>query len=226
MVQPVPFSIPVHSKWVPACLDRILDKKVAGAALSCLEKLVDWICSMIYGPYRTLYQAKLQRVHLFSDKLAKVIDCTMKGIAAIHVSKHVNLLGDINLVIHQLDFITLNNKKVYFHQNPAIETIFSRATFTDYVVVKDAPQKGPSWIQIIEQETQRPRKDKPIVNEWFVDTEQPVVFQLRLGRLALFNEPILLVEAAPPAEPRRAEPRREETAPAESQRTESRAAAV
>ncbi len=208
MVQPVQFSIPVHSKWVPACLDRILDRKVAGAALSCLEKLVDWICSIICCPYRTLYQAKLQRFHLFSDKIAKLIDCTTRGIAAIHVSKKVNLLGDLNQVVHQLDYITLKNKKVYFHQNPAIEFTFSRAAFTDYVVVKDAPQKGPSWIQIIEQETQRPRKNKPIVNEWFVNTEQLVALQVRLGHLALFNEPVLLVEGAPAAaEPAPAEPR-------------------
>jgi len=50
MAQPVQFAIPVHSKWVPECLDRILDKKVSGAALSCIEKLVDWICSVIYCP--------------------------------------------------------------------------------------------------------------------------------------------------------------------------------
>lgn len=152
-------SFPVESNFVPSCLEYIIDKKVAGIALNLLEELVDCICSWFYCPYNMLYQEKIARVHLFSDQITHLYDCTKKAVASIE-HDWAN------------DFITLHKTKVYFNLNPNIDVIFSKQTFTDYVVVCDDERRRAGWYRIIEQGLPQKANLKPMEKSWQVNTNQ------------------------------------------------------
>lgn len=157
MTQAIVASIPVESRLVPSCLESIIDTKVRGAALNFLQKLVDWFFTWFYCPYHSLYTAKLARVHPFSDGVVKLYDSTKQGIGGIDFE-----WGN--------DFITLNERKVFFNLNPHIESVFSRQYFTDYVAIKDDEKRRAGWFQIIEQEISRPNNPKPMEKSWMVNT--------------------------------------------------------
>lgn len=191
MTQAIQFTIPVHSKWVPNCMERLIDKQIGGVALSTLEKLIDWVMKRLYCPYQTLYKEKMGRIHYFSDKEAQLFDCTTDRIAGIRHPKEG---------VPPCDFITLREKKVYFHQNPRILTIFSKKAFTDYMIVKDAPERGAGWCKITEHETVRPEADKPEIHEWFVDTATHNRLVVDIGQIRICGEQVYLVENAPKME--------------------------
>ncbi|MES2274125.1 MAG: hypothetical protein V4487_08025 [Chlamydiota bacterium] len=171
MTQPVMFiSIPLHSKWVPACLEKIIDKKINRIALNCLERLLDFLCSKLYFPYRRLLAAKLARIHLFSDKTTKLFDATAQGIAGIKAKNQAHLIdgGDIRIT----DYVTLNRKRVFFDPDPGRLMIFSHEAYTESVYVSDAEEKGPGWYRIAELALGRPDNPRPMPKTWFVNTNQ------------------------------------------------------
>lgn len=170
MTQAIVASIPIDSRFVPSCLETIIDKKVSGVALNFLEKLVDCLFTWFYCPYHSLYQAKTARVHFFGDGEAKLYDTTKQGVGAIERNGS----------------ITLNERKVFFNLNPNIESVFSRQAFTDYVVIKDDEKRRPGWFQIIEQEISRPNNPKPMEKSWTINTN-------RFGQI-LGQENVYLVE--------------------------------
>ncbi len=161
----IAITIPLHSRWVPSYLEKIIDKRVRDTALSCLEKLVDWIASRLYCPYRRLLDAKLERVHLFSDAKAKLYDCTEQGIAQVKTRPHLRA-GEIPF----RDDIMFLGLKVVFPQPPGFELVFAREGFSDYVVVKDGENRQ---IQILEQEIPRPEAPHHAqVNRWRVNLQE------------------------------------------------------
>lgn len=157
-------ALPVESRFVPSCLETLVDKKVAGIALNLLERLVDWICSWIYCPYYNLYKEKMARVHLFNDQVTPLFDSTKEGIANIEY-EWVN------------DSITLRDRRVCFNPIPHLEVVFSRMNFTDYVVIQDDDRRRPGWVKIIEQELPRPSNPKPMEKYWVVNTNELHQFQ-------------------------------------------------
>lgn len=53
-------NLPVQPAcWMPGCLLTLIEKKVNGIALSCLEKFVDWLCTYLWCGYDQFYQARL-----------------------------------------------------------------------------------------------------------------------------------------------------------------------
>ena len=196
MASSVNFDIPVHSSWVPRCFERIIDKKVRGVALNCLEKFVDWLATCLYRPYSNLYRDKLERIHFFSDGLAKLYDLTKEGIAGIRNQPIFPQPGAF-----EFDFITLKGVRVFFNRVINHVTAFAREQFTDYVVVRDGP--APDQVVIHEQETARHVQVPPAVNEWTVDLNE-VHLDLRVevgeeGNIVRHNESSYLAEALPPA---------------------------
>lgn len=155
MTQAIVASFSIESRWVPSCLETLIDKKVAGAALNFLQKLIDWFFSWFYCPYHSFYLEKAARVHAFNDGEVKLFDATKQGIGGINHN-----------------FITINGRKVLFNPNPHIETLFSRRTSTDYVVIRDDEKRRAGWFQIIEQEISRPGNPKPMEKLWLVNTNQ------------------------------------------------------
>ncbi len=174
MTQVIIAAFPVESRFVPSCLECLIDKKVAGIALNLLERLVDWICSWIYCPYNSLYQAKLSRVHRFSDEITTLLDSTKQAIARIEFD-------------WKNDYISLHDKRVVFNQIPNVEIVFSSQSFTDYVVVKDDENRRPGWYKIVEQEAPRPGNLIPMEKFWMVNTNQ-------LHQFARGTDPIYLAE--------------------------------
>jgi len=165
MTQAVSISIPVHSPWVPRALEAIIDKKVQGIALNCLDQLVDWSCTVFYWPYRILSEEKMSRVHYFSDYLAKMYDCTKNGIAGMLVQYSMSLTQGRIL---PSDSITLYGDKVHLHENPFIHCLFSRRAHTDYVVVRDL---NDHEIEILEQETPRSPDTRGLIHRWTLDLD-------------------------------------------------------
>ena len=154
-------ALPVESRFVPGCMESILDKKVAKTALNILERLIDWIASRIYCPYNNLYQAKLARIHRFSDT-TPLLDSTKQGIATIdRDGGH--------------DCINLHNNKVCFWPNPHTERVFSRSAYISYIVVQDDGRSG--WYKITEHELARPGNERPMAKYWFINTNQFHQFQ-------------------------------------------------
>lgn len=176
MTQSIVSSLPVDSRFVPSCLESIIDKKVRKVALNLLEKIVDWLFTWFYCPYHSLYKKKMARVHLFSDSITPLFDATRRGIAGI--CRH-----------QQRDYISLNNRKVYFSPNPNIEIHFSRQAYTDYVVVRD-DRRRPGYFHITEQELSRPGNRNPMEKTWAVNTRdvfpdgpnQPTVHRIEQPR--------------------------------------------
>jgi hypothetical protein len=150
MTQAILASFPVESRFVPGCLESIIDAKVQGKALNVLQRLVDWICSWLYCPYKNLYRAKMERVHPLADKEVKLYDLTKHGVGGV-----------------ESDFVTIQGRRIFFNDNPLIGTVFSRRAFTDFLVLKDGGR--PGWFQIIEQEVARPSNPRPMEKSWFVN---------------------------------------------------------
>lgn len=189
MAQPVSFTIPVHSNWVPTYLESILDKRISRTALTYLETFVDILCRCIYLPYNLLLSRKLERVHLFSDQRAQLIDCTARGIASIEVARTVNLLDGTE--IERVDMIVLNGKHVHFGENIDAIMEFSRKSHTDYVVVQDL---GDQKVEIIEQETRRHAHQNPAVKRWSVDLTKHSDVNVQLGCILQKVSEVYLVE--------------------------------
>jgi hypothetical protein len=169
MTQAIVASIPVDSWFVPDFLAEILDKKISGIALNYIEEFVDWICSWIYCPYILLGQAKLKRIHRFSDQIVSLFDTTKKGVVQIKRSL--------------IDHICLKNVEVCFSANPNIAVLFSREAFTEYVVVKDDEKNRPGWYKIIEQPTPRPTNPRPMEKCWLINTNEMHQFQDGMGQI-------------------------------------------
>jgi hypothetical protein len=157
MTQSIIAALPVESRFVPGCLENIIDKKVAKVALNFLEKWVDWILTWIYCPYHNLFMAKLSRVHLFSDAATPLVDSTKQGVANIDFE-------------WRNDYISLHGKKVYFNPIPNVEIVFSRQAYTNYVVVRDDESRRPGWYKIVVQEIPRPENLRPMEKSWRVNT--------------------------------------------------------
>jgi hypothetical protein len=155
MTQAIVASIPVESRLVPSCLESILDRKVRGVAFNFFQKLIDWFFTNFYIPYDSLYRAKMARVHSFSDGLVKLYDTTKQGIGNI-----------------EKDSITIHQRKVFFHRNPKIESVFSRKALTDYVLIKDDEKQRPGWFQIIEQPILQLGRPNPMEKVWSVNTNR------------------------------------------------------
>ncbi|MBS0625881.1 MAG: hypothetical protein JSS32_07515 [Verrucomicrobia bacterium] len=149
MSAPVAISIPVHSKWVPTCLEKIIDKKISRVALTRLEKLVDLLCKFIYCPYSDLEQEKRSRILFFSDRQAILIDCTQNSLAGIHVTAFRNM--QTGRIDESFDVINLRHGaergKIYFGTE-VLRAMFSRNLGTDYVAVVD---DGANHVKVIEQ---------------------------------------------------------------------------
>ncbi|MBS0625248.1 MAG: hypothetical protein JSS32_04290 [Verrucomicrobia bacterium] len=169
-------QMPVSHHRIPPCLENILDKKIVKAAMTCLEKLVHILCTWLYRPYRTLFQAKSERIHFFSDGQAFLIDCTRNKIAKIAEDHYLNLENLQDVV--EKDRITLNGRRVLFSEDERINVRFARASYTDYVVVKDS---GPNRVEIEEQETVRAGQRKADKKSWFVDLTKIVRIEQRVG---------------------------------------------
>lgn len=169
MTTPIAASFPVSSRFVPTFLENIIDKKISGIALNMIERLLHQICSWLYWPYRNLYREKQSRVHTFSDNQTRLFDATRDKSAKIEFE-----WGN--------DYITINGNKVPFTNNPQFEVVFSRQKYTDYVVVKDARERGPGWFQIIEQELPRESNPSPLEKAWVyrAGSEQPPVVQIHI----------------------------------------------
>lgn len=165
MVVKILASIPLDSHFVPTCLENILHKKIAGVALNILERLIHWVCSWIYSPYKTLYKAKLGRVHTFSDGIVKLIDTTVKGIAKT-----------------EGNYVVLRNRIVHFNWNTNIQTTFARKENTDYVIVRDDPKKRANWYQVVEKEISRPENQNPMEKIWHVNANLSYRFKERIER--------------------------------------------
>lgn len=176
MVLSIIASLPVDSRFVPTCLENIIDKRVAGVALNFLERLFNWLCTWLYFPYNTLYKAKMVRVHTFSDGIVRLFDATVRGLAGIeHDWEH--------------DYVTLHDRNVRFNLNPNIKNHFARAMNTDYVVVRDDPIKRINWYQIIEQEISRPENPKPMEKIWYVDANKVHRFEEEQSEDVFLAEP-------------------------------------
>jgi len=171
MTQAILHSLPVESRFIPSCLENIIDKKIQDVALNKLERLIHWICSWIYCPYQTLYQAKMARVHTFSDGAAKLFDATTQGIVKIDFE-------------WDTDFIAINHKKVLFNPKHNMEVRFSRKADTDFVVVRDDAKRRAGWFEVSEQEISRPGNAKPMAKTWVVDTNQIIPFGKQSAYLA------------------------------------------
>lgn len=149
MSAPVAFSVPIHSKWVPTFLERIIDKKISKIALTRLEKLVDLLCKFFYCPYSDLEKEKRSRIIPFTDRQTTLIDCTQNKLAGIHTTAFRNMnTGQIDA---SFDVINLRHGeergKIYFGTDVP-RAMFSRALATDYVVVED---DGPAHVKVTEQ---------------------------------------------------------------------------
>lgn len=182
----ISFSIPLKSACVPWCLENIIDKKVQNQALNRLEKLIDWIAMRLYSPYSTLYGAKKERVHFFSDNQAALYDCTKKGIAGLRLNEPL-VPGADRRADRRYDFITLFHKRVFFDADLARMTVFGRAAYTDYVLITDG--KNPDQVEIQEQEIERTPGIAPRLNQWTVDlnANQDARLHLQGANLALIE---------------------------------------
>ncbi len=154
-------AFPIEAKLVPIFLENIINKKVAGLALNILEKLVHRIFSWIYRPYNTLYVQKLSRIHLFSDGKAQLLDSTQHKVAQIKHDQKKN---------H--DYVSLHGENVYFSPLPLVETVFSKASFTEYVAIHDDEKGRPGWYKISQLETPREGNATPMVKSWQVNTNE------------------------------------------------------
>jgi hypothetical protein len=165
MVVKVLASLPLDSHFVPTWLEKISHKKIAGVALNILERLIHWLCSWLYSPYKTLHIAKQGRVHTFSDGIVKLIDTTVKGIAKT-----------------EGNYVSLRNRIVHFNLNTNIQTTFARKENTNYVIVRDDLNKRTNWYQIVEKEISRPGNRNPMEKIWHVNANLIYRFKERVER--------------------------------------------
>lgn len=126
-------------------LEKIVDKRVKGAALSCLELLVHWVCSIFYGSYKMALTdrttrpagvANVQKQYWLKGRV-RLYDCTKKGLVSIldHEGKKICILA-----LHT-DWTKPSGEKVVrkdalpvFLEGQGIEPFSNQ---TNYVVVKD-----------------------------------------------------------------------------------------
>lgn len=192
------------SYFVPDCLANILDKKVQGIALNCLESLVDWIFSYLYTAYSTLYDLKsvmhqhgrdiahpeTASIHRFRDG-TPMYDLTRDQQAGIRQPQEFDLLAR-RQVAREHDYLTLRVGQqaqartdiVRFSENPDEEITFSRQAGTRYVVVSDLAAGGHGEFSIHEKEV-----NQPVGKEWQVDTSRVLNVRERLvGQLPVGHE--------------------------------------
>lgn len=150
MAQAILASFPVDRHFVPSIFESLIDKKVMGVALNFFQRLVDRLLTWAYRPYDALYLAKMARVHLFNDGLARLYDATRGRV------------GGVNN-----DSVTIGGKIVQF-TNRNISALFSRHAHTDYVVVRDDASRGGGWFQISTQEIPHDGNSNPMEISWIV----------------------------------------------------------
>jgi len=123
-------------------LQTVIDNKVSGVALTCIQELVHWFLttfSCFYPSYNQIYQTKEEhsRIRHFSDGTV-LKDLTAEKVASV---KGIGL-----------EYIALNGYRVIFTGSKHSVILFGKAYNTDHIIVED--QKGhPKQFVITEHET-------------------------------------------------------------------------
>jgi len=167
-------------------LEKIIDKKVNGVALSCFEAIVDWFLttfSCCYPGYSKLYEEK--RVNIIHFAGTYIEDRTAKKIVTVTEDDRRNqaLLQGMTRVPHR-HYITLNNHKVIFSGIPGRAVLYGAQYFTDHLVITDRVDH-PGQVLIKEYETTGAIKDN------IVDTNKQFKRNSIFGALPL-QEPELV----------------------------------
>jgi hypothetical protein len=171
----------VATYTVPDFLVTILDHKVNGVALNCIQVIVDYLCTWLYDAYNTLYTLKtvihthggdiahpeLVYINRFQDG-TPLYDFTPDHSAGVRTVHYRNLLGG---AVPPQDFVTLrtNNaaKRVNFYGNVDMDITFLREQNTQYVAVS---READGRFKISEQEVTL------TVKEWHVNPNDPPFF--------------------------------------------------
>lgn len=227
-------SISQNAPLIFQCLETIIDKKVAGIALSFFESVADWFCSWFYPAYQALYNERLiaqqssqsfpppgatfgnpntpvsgsippesPGVYRFSEGIS-VHDQTIGQIAGIKRVQYVDLFESyINrqnpAAARQgqtVEYITLNGKRVFLTARTDIPVTFSRAGFTENIVIKESTTRGEGWFDIIEHESLRPNATAPDTHVYEVDTNKVFRLTLQAGPLEIGRaEEVYVIES-------------------------------
>lgn len=164
-------QVHVTTYQVRDCLASILDKKVQGVALNCIEAFVDFFCTWFYTTYNTMFDLKMlmhqhgidfrhpERVsiHRFRNQ-APLYDFTMTQHAGIRPTVERDLLRRMDRP--GIDYVTFRARtdqaalRVLFSDHPDAEISFNEDT--KYVAIQNDTDdngipNGCFWIR--EKET-------------------------------------------------------------------------
>ncbi len=153
-------KVPIDRTLVPKCLEDIIDKRIAGVALSALEEFVNWFLSWVYSPYNTLFETKAKRICTFQDDEVRMCDSTEGGIVKVKEDA-------ICLTIDK------EERPLYFYNDTRDKMVFKK--LFDCVEVRHA-SKNPRCIEICCYDPSRPNNGFPTI--WRVDLDHPVTIQV------------------------------------------------
>lgn len=146
-VRPHPegFDIARTSSNVPDCLASILDKKVEGVALNCLEAFVDWLLTHLYDAYNTLYGLKCalnEQGMPFADSGDYdhsgdySVWHTRSGMPVYDLTEDQNAMVTYSGLAFMLQIRALPIP-LKFSQSPAPEPVFSREDRVDRLAIRN-----------------------------------------------------------------------------------------
>ena len=163
-------------------LERLAIKKVNGVALTCFEKIVDWVLTL-FSCCCSSYAEKC-RPKITDINGAPIEDYTVRKI--VTVTANIDPLATFlaNRAVH-IHYVTLNVHKVLFARQGHM--FFGTQYNTDHLVVKDVVDH-PGQVRITEYET------TGTVKEAIVDMNKEYIKRSRWN-MQSWDEPVYVTES-------------------------------